>query len=121
MAAGNRTRTPVEQFALTHCEGGGLLPAEARGALARWLEGVESVYGAYRLTSTSRWWWGRAGVVVLVRAELPIGTYSGRSLFLTAPAAGAAWLHIGCTGDVEETGTWLSDFGTLEPLGAVVP
>lgn len=85
-----------------------------------WLEGLEFVYGTYRLESPEQRWWGRAGVVAVARGQFHGGAHWGRHLLLPE-SSGATWVHIGCLRDVEEEAAWIAGFGTFEPLGTVVP
>ncbi len=64
---------------------------------------------------------GRAGIVVIARGQYNGGPHWGRTLLLPEASTGASWIHIGCLRDVEEEAAWVAGFGSVEPLGTVLP
>ncbi|MCC6238342.1 MAG: hypothetical protein IT299_12345 [Dehalococcoidia bacterium] len=113
--------TPIERFTSSQCEGGGVPRALAREVLADWLDSLEFVYGVYRVESPEQHWWGQAGIVVVARGQYYGGPHWGRILLFPEPSTGATWVHFGCLRDVEQEAAWIAGFGSLEPLGTVVP
>ncbi len=115
------TGTVLDTITVTHCGGGSLLPAAVRAELEAWLERVEYVYGAYRVTADREWFWGRQGIFIVTSLQRPNGTSGGGHLLVTDDPETGTWIAWGCARTPAEESGWITRYGTLEPLGTVLP
>lgn len=116
--AGTTAGTPIEIVTVSTCEGTYRRRDEVQQVLRGWLDSVAQVYGAYSLAGPPH---GRTGLLVIVELRLPGASPWGGHLLIPSQAARSTWLHLGCVRSAEESSAWIAGFGTLEPLGTVLP